>query len=337
VAQGGAGERHGGELMAKLELTLACGSYDLVRALAEGRAVAPGVELNVLTMASPERHGRMLRHREFDICELSLVGYLVARDQGAAFNAIPVFPHRRFRHGYVVKRADAAIDDPADLNGKRIGLDTLQNSAGLWMRGILQDHYGVDLASIEWWCQEEEDVAFQPASWMKVRRVPAGRDIDRMLLDGELEAAIYPETLPSVRGGSPKVALLFPRTREAEIDYYRRSGIFPIMHTVVIKNEILERHPWVAVSVLQAFQQAKELCYRHMQDPRNPALVWAAEVLREQKEALGADPYPYGLAPNRKALEAVVRYEHEQGMIARRPAVEELFFAPSLQEIQHYL
>jgi 4,5-dihydroxyphthalate decarboxylase len=158
-----------------------------------------------------------------------------------------------------------------------------------------------------------------------------------MLVDGELEAAIYPETLPSVRAGSPQVALLFPHVREAEIDYCKRSGIFPIMHTVVIKNDILERHPWVAISVLQAFQKAKELCYRHMQDPRNLALVWASEVLAEQKAAMGADPYPYGLAPNRKALEAVVRYEHEQGMIKKRPAVEEVFFPPSLQEIQHYL
>ena len=329
MAQSGAGERHGGELMA-LQLTLACGDYDLLHPLVEGQALAPGIDFNVLTMASPERHGRMLRHAEFDVCELS-------RDQGKGFTAIPVFPHRRFRHGYVVKRTGAGIEKPADLNGKRVGLDTLQNSAGLWMRGILQDHYGVDLKSIEWWCQEEEDVPLAPAAWMKLRRVPAGKDIDRMLLEGELDAAIYPEMLPSVRSGSPKVGLLFPRTREAEIDYYRKSGIFPIMHTVVIKNEILERHPWVAVSVLQGFQKAKELCYRRMQDPRNLALAWASDVLREQKDALGADPWPYGLEPNRKALEAVVRYEYEQAMIKKKPAIEELFFPPSLQEIQHYL
>src|SRR5438105_8164057 len=210
----------------------------------------------------------MLRHQEFDVCELSLVGYLVARDKAAAFNAIPVFPHRRFRHGYVVKRTNAGIEKPADLNGKRVGLDTLQNSAGLWMRGILQDQYGVDLKSIEWWCQEEEDVAFQPAAWMKVRRVPAGKDIDRMLLEGELEAAIYPETLPSIRSGSSKVGLLFPRVREAEIDYYRRSGIFPIMHTVVIKNEILERHPWVAVTEAVSCQKKKKISELHMPERR---------------------------------------------------------------------
>ncbi|MBI2991083.1 MAG: ABC transporter substrate-binding protein [Deltaproteobacteria bacterium] len=184
--------------MSEPRLTLACGSYDLLRGLIEGSIAPPGIDLNVLTMASPERHGRMLRHVEFDVCELSLVAYLVARDQGRPFTAIPVFPHRRFRHGYMVKRTGCAIDRPADLNGKRVGLDTLQNSAGLWMRGILQDHYGVDLKSIEWWCQEEEDVPFEPAKWMKVRRVPKGKNIDELLVAGELEGALYPETLPSI-------------------------------------------------------------------------------------------------------------------------------------------
>lgn len=323
--------------MSKLRLTLACGSYDLLMPLIEGSIVPAGIDLNVLTMASPERHGRMLRHEEFDVCELSLVGYLVAWDQGRGFTAIPVFPHRRFRHAYMVKGTDCGIERPADLNGKRVGLDTLQNSAGLWMRGILQDHYGVDLKSIEWWCQEEEDVPFEPAAWMKVRRVPKGKDLDRMLVAGELEGALYPETLPSIRNRSPRVALLFPNSKEAEIDYYRKSGIFPIMHTVVIKNESLQKHPWAAVNVLRAFQKAKEICYERMKDPRNFALVWVKELMQEQEAIFGSDPWPYTLQQNRKALEAVVRYEYEQGMIKRKPEIEELFSPASLQEIQHYL
>ncbi len=323
--------------MSKLKLCLACGSYDLLRPLIDSEVIPDGVDLNMLTMASPERHGRMLRHEEFDVCELSLVAYLVARDRGREFSAIPVFPHRRFRHGYMIKRSDCGIDKPADLNGKRVGLDTLQNSAGLWMRGILQDHYGVDLRSIEWWCQEEEDVPFEPASWMRVRRVPKGKDIDGMLLKGELEGALYPETLPSIRKKSSKVELLFPNPKEAEIDYYRRSGIFPIMHTVVIKNHILEKNPWVSVSFLQAFQKAKEICYRRMKDPRNFALVWVKEVMEEQEAIFGADPWPYNLEENRNALEAVVRYEYDQGMIRKKYEIEDLFFSASLQEIQHYL
>ena len=131
--------------------------------------------------------------------------------------------------------------------------------------------------------------------------------------------------------------MLFPDAKKAEIDYFKKSGIFPIMHTVVIRNEILEKHPWVAVSVVQAFQKAKELCYRRTQDPRSFALVWPQELLKEQKAIFDADAWPYGLEPNRKALEAVVRYEYEQGMIRKKPAIEELFVPPSLQEIQHYL
>lgn len=323
--------------MSKLKLTLACGGYDHIKPLIEGTVVPAGIDLNVLTMQSPERHGRMLRHEEFDICELSLVAYILARDKGRGFTAIPVFPHRRFRHGYVIKRMDCGIEKPSDLNGKRIGLDTLQNSAGLWMRGILQDFYRLELKSIEWWCQEGEDVPFEPAKWMNIHRIPEGKNIDQMLLNGDLEGAIYPETLPSIRSGSPKVGLLFPNPKEAEIEYYKRSRIFPLMHTVVIKNEILERTPWVATSVLQLFQQSKLKCYQRMRDPRNLALVWVRELMQEQEALFGPDPWPYNLEENRSALETVVRYEHEQGMIKKRPKVEELFFPPSLQEIQHYL
>ena len=323
--------------MSKLRLTLACGDYDFLRPLYDGTVTPAGIDLNVLTMPSPERHGRMLRHEEFDVCELSLVGYLVARDQGCSYTAIPVFPHRRFRHSYMVKRTGCSIEKPSDLNGKRVALDTLQNSAGLWMRGILQDHYGVDLKSIEWWCQEAEDVPFEPAQWMKINRVPGGKNIDQMLLDGDLEAALYPEVLPSIRNGSPKVALLFPDPKAAEIDYYKKSGIFPIMHTVVIKNHILEKDPWVAISFVQAFQRAKEVCFERMRDPRSFALVWVQDLMREQKEIFGADPWPYKLDDNRKALEAAVRYEYEQGMIKKKPEIEELFFPPSLQRIQHYV
>ncbi len=323
--------------MSRLKLNFACGSYDLLRPLWEKVVEPAGIDLNVMTMPSPERHGRMLRHEEFDACELSLVGYLVAHDQGRDFTAIPAFPHRRFRHSYMVKRTGCGIEKPADLNGRRVALDTLQNSAGLWMRGILQDYYGLDLRTVEWWCQEEEDVPLEPASWMKIHRVPEGRDIDEMLCAGELEGALYPEVLPSIRTGSDKVALLFPDPRQAEVDYYRKSGIFPIMHTVVVKDEILERNPWVAVSLLQALQRAKQVCYERMRDPRSLALVWAKEELQQQHEIFGADPWPYNLEDNRPALEAAVRYEFEQGMIKSKPAVEELFFPPSLQEIQHYV
>ena len=323
--------------MSKLKLTLACGPYDLMGGLIDGSVQAPGVDLNVLTMGSPERHRRMLRHAEFDVCELSLGGYLIARESGSAFTAIPVFPHRRFRHGYVAINTRAGIVKPADLNGKRIGLRTLRNSAGLWMRGILHDHYGVDLKTIEWWCQEEEEIAIEPAAWMKVHRVAGGRNIDEMLVSGDLHAAIYPEILPSLRNGTPEVGLLFPDPKAAEIDYFRRTGIFPIMHTVVIRNEILEQHPWVAVSVLQGFQKAKELCYARIRNPRVLAVVFAEENLKEQRVVFGADPWPYNLEENRKNLEVAVQYAYNERVINAMPKIEDLFFPASLEEAKRYL
>lgn len=158
-----------------------------------------------------------------------------------------------------------------------------------------------------------------------------------MLLEGELEGALYPEILPSIRNGSPKVAPLFPDAKKAEIEYFKESGIFPIMHTVVIKNKILEENPWVAVSLLQALQSAKEICYERMADPRTYALVWVKDLMQEQETIFGPDPWPYNLEENRKALEAVVRYEYDQGMIKKKPAIEDLFFPASLQEIQGYV
>ena len=323
--------------MSKLRLTLACGDYDFLRPLINGEIQPQGIELNVLTMPSPERHGRMLRHEEFDVCELSLVGYLVARDQGCNYNAIPVFPHRRFRHQYMVKRTGCGIEKPSDLNGKRVALDTLQNSAGLWMRGILQDHYGVGSENHRMVVPGRRRCSFRAGPLDEAQPCARGKNVDQMLLDGELEAALYPETLPSIRNGDSRVALLFPEPKRAEIEYYKNGGFFPIMHTVVVKNPILEQQPWVAISLVQAFQRAKEICYARNSDPRSFALVWVQDLMREQREIFGADPWPYNLEDNRKTLEAVIRYEFEQGMIKKKPDVEELFFPASLQRIQHYV
>ena len=328
---------HGGKTMSRLKLTLGIGPYDLMGGLIDGSTDVPGIDFNVLTMGSPERHRRMLSHMEFDVCELSLGGYLIAREQGKPITAIPVFPHRRFRHGYVVINTKCGITKPSDLNGKRVGLRSLRNSAGLWMRGILAEHYGVDLASIEWWCQEHEELKVQPASWMKVHRVPEGRNIDEMLVSGELQCAMYPEALPSQRKGLPEVGLLFPDVKAAEVRYFGDTGIFPIMHTVVIKNEIIERYPWAPMSVMQGFQRAKEACYQRMRNPRVLALAWAEDYCREQRDVLGADPWPYDLEANRKNLEVAIRYAHNEGQIKVMPKLEDLFVRSALKLAGHYI
>jgi 4,5-dihydroxyphthalate decarboxylase len=323
--------------MGDLSLTLACGDYDLTRALIDGSVQPPGIELTVLPMPSPERHWRMMRFEEFDVAELSMSHYLVAHAEERGFTAIPVFPHRRFRHSFVFCRTDAGIEHPKDLDGKRIALRTFQNTAGVWTRGILADDFGVDIGSIHWFTQDEEETPWEPPSWLHVERVPAGGNLDRMIVAGELDAAIYPETLPSFAKGDPSVKRLFANPKDVERDYFARTGIFPIMHTVVVKNDVLDRYPWVAVSMLKAFRAAKERCYARLEDPRQTALAWVQDLLEEQRAVLGPDPWPYALEPNRAALTALVRYSHAQGMIPRVPAIEELFAPNSLSESPRYV
>ena len=323
--------------MSNIRLTLGCGDYDLTRALIDGTVHPQGIDLTVLPMPSPERHWRMMRFEEFDVAELSMSHYLVAHAEERAFTAIPVFPHRRFRHSFVFCRTGAEIRQPVHLNGKRIALRTFQNTAGVWTRGILADDYGVDLSSIDWFTQDEEETPWEPPAWLKIERVRGGANLDTMILEGELDGAIYPEMLPSFARRDPRVKRLFEDPKAVERDYFKRTGIFPIMHTVVVKNDVLRDFPWVAVSMLKAFREAKDACYRRLADPRQTALAWVQDLLEEQRELMGPDPWPYALEPNRPALEALVRYSHAQGLIPRAPAIEELFAESSLSESPRYV
>ena len=323
--------------MARLQLTLACGDYDLTQPLTDGTVRPRGIDLVVVTLPSPERHWRMLRHEEFDVCELSMASYLVERSRGERFVAIPVFPHRRFRHSYVFVNADKGIEGPQDLAGRRVGLRTFQNTAGVWVRGMLQHDYGVDLGSIQWVTQDEEDVPIDAVRRFRVERVPQGTTIDEMLVRGELDAVIYPDTLPSFERQVPSVRRLFRDARAEEEAYYRRTGIFPIMHTVVVKGSVIERWPWVAVNLLEAFELAKQECYRRLRDPRRVSLAWALHLLEEQRRILGPDPWAYGLEPNRRAIETIALYAYEQGLTERLVTPEELFFPSTLERIPRFL
>lgn len=318
--------------MPRLRLTIAVGDYDLTAGLVEGTIVPDGVDPIVLTMHSPERHWRMLRHEEFDVAELSMSSYLVARSRGLPFIAIPVFPHRRFRHSYIFVRAGSKVERPADLKGGRVGLREFQNTAALWVRGILEEHYGLAVTSVTWMCQDEEDVPFTPPPGLRLERVPKNRTVDEMLRKGELDAVIYPELLSSFKRGSPEVRRLFTDAKQEEIAYFRKTGIFPIMHTVVLKEALWRECPWVAANVLKAFQQAKELAYARLQDPRRVALAWVRELLEEQREILGPDPWPYDLPANRHTLETLIRYSHQQGLIPKPFVLEELFAPNTIGE-----
>ena len=326
--------------MPKLHLTLACGDYDLTRPLREETVRPESIELTVVNLTSPERHWRMMRHLEFDACELSMASYMLAKDLGVArYTAIPAFPHRRMRHSFILINAEAGVRAPRDLEGKRVGLRTLQTTAGVWMRGILQDEYGVDLRSITWVSQDDEDVEFTPPSWMKHERAPRGETLDSMLQSGELACAMYPDLLPSfVRGGAPNIRRLFPQAKAEEMAYYRKTGFFPIMHTVVIRDDVLEEHPWVARSLFKAFDRAKAEMQKSQLDPRRVSLVWVQDLLEEQRAVMGPDPWMYGIEPNRKTLEALQRYGQLCGLVSKPlGSVDEWFYPSTHDETPKYL
>lgn len=311
----------------KLHLTLACGDYEIIRALKEGTVKPDGIELTVLTdMTGDVRHWRMIRNREFDIAELSMSNYLTARFTGLPLTAIPVFLHRRFRHGFVFLNASKGITQPAALIGRKVGLRNFSATANLWIRGILEHDYEVPHRKIQWFKQDEEEVEFTPPQDLSLQRVPPGKNVEKMLVDGELDALIHPDLIQAILDKDKRVTRLFQNYKELEIEYYKRTGIFPIMHTTAIKKEIVDKHPWVPVNLLQAFQRAKEAAYQRLENPRIVPLAWFRHVLEEQDELLGRDPWLYGLGDkNRKTLETLMHYSFEQGLIGSKMPVDELF------------
>jgi len=311
----------------KIPLTLACGDYEIVRPLITGRVQVDGVELTILTdMDSATRHWRFLRNGEFDIAEVSASSYLAARDTGLPFRAIPVFLHRRFRHGFMFINTGKGISKPADLKGRRVGVKTMMTTAVLWMRGILEQEYGVPLNSIEWVAEIESDVDVAMPADIKYSCLPDNKSIDDMLAKGELDAVFHSDFVKPFLAKDPRVARLFPDHKAEEMAYYKRTGIFPIMHVTGIRRDVAERYPWLAVNLFRAFNEAKAVAMRRMANPRIVPLAWYRAAWEEQDAVLGPDPWEYGLGEkNRKTLETLIGYSHAQGLIKKRPTLEDLF------------
>ena len=314
-------------MSSKLQLTLAAGDYESIRALKEGTVKPNGIELTILTdMTAEVRHRRMLRGRQFDVAELSMSNYMVAKDNGLPFIAIPVFLHRRFRHGFVFVNTAQSINKATDLIGKKIGVGSYHATANLWMRGILEHEFNLPHKQICWFKEIEEKIPWQVPAGLSIEKVPAGKNIVDMLLAGELHAVIDPEVIQPITIKDPRVRRLFPNYRDLEIDYFKRTGIFPIMHTTAIKQEIVDKYPWVPASLMQAFEESKQIAYKRMENPRIVPLAWFRSFVEEQEEIFGSDPWIYGLgAANRKNVETLMQYSHEQGLIGRKMALEELF------------
>jgi 4,5-dihydroxyphthalate decarboxylase len=312
-------------MLKNISLTLACGDYEIVRPLREGKVQADGIDLTILTdMDSATRHWRFLRNGEFDVAELSSSSYLAARDNDLAVRALPVFLHRRFRHGFIFINTHKGISKPTDLIGRRVGVKTLMTSAVLWMRGMLEHEYGVPLKSIEWFSELDDDVSL-PAD-LKLTRLPHTQSVETMLAEGELDALLHSDIIKPMLAKDPRVARLFPSYKDEEIAYYRKTGIFPIMHVLGLRQAVVEQYPWVAVNLFNAFSEAKAIAMQRMQNPRIVPLAWYREAWEEQEQILGPDPWEYGLTDNnRKTLQTLIGYSHEQGLIRQKPTLEQLF------------
>ena len=311
----------------RIPLTLACGDYEITRALKEGTVQPDGIDLTVLTkMDSTTRHWRFLRNQEFDVAEVSLASYLVARDQGAIGPAIPVYLHRRFRHGFIFINTGKGIKNPKDLIGKKIGVKQYQATAIVWMRGILEHDYGVPHKSIEWFSELDETVDFAAPAGLKLNKLGSDQSVEAMLADGELDAVLHPDLIKPLVNKDPRVGRLFPDFKEEEIRYYKRTGNFPIMHITAIRQELADQFPWMPINLFHAFNDAKSAAMKRMQNPRIVPLAWYREAWEEQEQILGEDPWEYGLGDrNRKTMEAISTYCHEQGLTKQKIPLDELF------------
>jgi 4,5-dihydroxyphthalate decarboxylase len=309
----------------KLHLSLSCGDYDRTRYLLDGTVQPEGIDLTTVPLVSAERHDRFTRNLEFDVCELQMGVFLGWKARGAPFTAIPVFPHRKFCHGNVVVNSSAGIERPEDLTGRSIGMQAHFNPVSIWMRGVLQEEYGVDVASLKVRTNAREQVpGWTPPASMDFEQVQRGR-VDSLVAEGKIDCYMLPDVGPSLASGASGVRRLWPNYRDVEIEYFRRTGIFPIRHTVVIKNEVLERDPWVAVSLVKAFTKAKELGIAHMSDQRRSFLAWYGAELEAEREILGTDPWPYTVEDNRVELETMARYATISGVTDRTLELGEMF------------
>jgi 4,5-dihydroxyphthalate decarboxylase len=329
--------------MAKLRLNLACWNYDRTRALADGSVRPDGIELNYLDLPVEETFFRMLRYREFEVAELSLSSYTVSLfGEQPPFIAIPVFPSRFFRHSCIYVNADANIRTPKDLIGKRIGTPEYQMTAPVWIRGILSEHHGVPVDSVTYHTGGEEEpgrpekIRLDLPPHIKVQPIGETQTLSAMLASGEIDA-LYTARMPStfsLRRGA--VQRLFAHYKEVEQEYYRKTRIFPIMHTVAIRRDVYEQNRWVAQSLYKAFVEAQRRTYEdlYMTAALKAMLPWLTSHVEETRALMGDDFWAYGFDSNRASLATFLRYHYEQGLSKRLLEPEELFAPETMQSFK---
>ena len=325
--------------MGKLQLSLGCAGYDRTRALFDGRVQIDGVDLVPSAIEPEEAFHRAFKFCEFDISEISMSSQTMMTSRGENdYVCVPAFLSRVFRQSGIYVRTDRGIELPEDLRGKKIGLPEYQITANVWIRGILQEEYGVKPEEIHWRRGGVEEpgrgerAPIRLPQGIDLQQVPDDRTLSGMLEAGELDGVIGARAPSCFLRGAPNVGRLFRDYHEAEQDYFKRTGIFPIMHMVGIRKTLVEKHPWLPVNVYKAFLEAKSTAVRDLNEICHlmVTLPWVVHDFNEARALMGDDYWPYGFNENRKVLETFTRYHHEQGLSARKVAPEELFTASTL-------
>ncbi|GIM93648.1 hypothetical protein [Paractinoplanes toevensis] len=322
-----------------IPIALACERYDRTEALRDGRVTPAGVDLTYLPQPVEETFFRMARFREFDAAEMSLASYVVSLTRDAPFVGLPVFPSRMFRHSGIYIAAASGIMEPADLAGRRVGVAEFQLTANVWIRGLLADEYAVPVESVSYVTGglhtpgRTEKVPLHLPPGIRVEPLGPGRTLDEALATGEIDALYSPRTPQSFTSGDRGVRRLFEPARPVEEDYYRRTGIFPIMHVLVLRRDVYERNRWLARSLYDAFERARRLCVAGMDDTAAARymLPWLHDEVARTRALLGDDYWPYGLEPNRQALRTFLDYAYAQGLAARPLEPEELLAPETLE------
>lgn len=320
--------------MTQLKLTFACGPYDRMEALATGEVKPEGIDLDYRAMEDPrELFDRLMSSDDFDMAEMSSSEHIANTVAGTSpFVALPVFPSKVYRHGFICYNRKSGIKTPKDLAGKRIGVPLYTMSAALWCRGMLEDEYGVDLSDVTWVQGNMHSAGTHgnPHAPPLLRPIKlennASASLSQLLSRGEIDAtlgALIPDTL----GVDPDVVRMFPNFREVEIDYYKRTKIHPIMHLIVIRKSVFEKNPWMAKPLYEAFEASKRSMWEKLQysGAQRVMLPWLYAEIDTIKQTFGDDPWPYGLKANMPTLTKAIEYMHRDAMIARKPAMDELF------------
>jgi 4,5-dihydroxyphthalate decarboxylase len=323
--------------MANLQLSMALSHYDRHIPLFDGSVRADGVDLQVLEVGQSnplkhgqDRHERMLQQGEFDICELSLSSYLIAKSRAMPFTAIPVFPRRLFSLSQMWVNENAGIKSPEDLIGKKVGLSTFQTTLSVLAKGDLQTEYGVPWREIDWYISKDEAVPLKPIQGVKMHLLKPDQKMGAMLEKGEIDALMMPHPPKEALRGGGTIRRLFADPKAEETKYFRKNGYYPIMHLIAFKDEALAKSPWLAVAVMAAFEKAKAVCMEYYDDPNWSRFVWGRHLFEEERKIFGDDPWPVGVKKNRANLERFIGYSLDQGLMERKLEVEELFTKSAL-------